>query len=220
MKIITTLVKTFVGGTVAAAMLTASAISVQAQDLEPISPIALFHNGWNDTKLRENGQEENYEAFLAQNFYGALAMSKDGYSYWYAGFHDIETARTAVIAWCEDDSPPEGIPCTIAAYLVPSEVPEGFIHGLSATAEVEFDEFMSFGDQKAYAISPNGAYAFTWDYGSKAEAEREAINLCNESAQAKSDWVIGQSASCVLFDYLSATGQTSTEQLLQRPNKK
>ncbi len=217
--------RNFFSNTIAAGLSVAFVASVgfgQAANAEVISPLALYQNGWNAASVAEKNQDENYADFLSQSFYGAFAMSKDGYSYWYAGFHDLDTARTAVLAWCEDDSPAEGRPCEIAAYLVPSYIPEGFISGLSAPAIGELEEFMGYGGEKSFAISANGAYAYTWDYGTAREADNEAISLCNESAEEKVDWMIGQSAGCILFDYIGATATepTAGEQLLQRPTKK
>ena len=192
-----------------------------AQDAEVIPPKPLFQNGWTEATIVSD-QGDNYYDFLDQNFYGAFAMTADGYSYWYAGFHDLESARIATLAWCEDDSPAEGLPCELAAYLIPSEVPDDFVQGLGAAAQEEFKEFMTYGNEKAFALSANGSYAYTWDYGNSFEAGREAIKLCNESAENKADWVIGQSAGCVLYDYrdLVGGGGGSSEQLLQRPTKK
>ena len=198
------------------------AVPAFAQDEEVIPPLPLFVNGYTEASMYDGGQGDNYNDFLSQQFYGALAMSKDGYSYWYAGFHDMEAARVAVLAWCEDDSPAEGLPCELAAYLVPAYIPDGFVHGLSASAINEFNEFMTYGSEKSFAVSANGAYSYTWDYGSSFEADREAINLCNESAQGKSDWVIGQSHGCTLYDFRGASADVDSggDQLLQRPTKK
>ena len=193
---------------------------VLAQEADVIAPLPLFQNGWTEATVVAD-QGDNYLDFLDQKFYGAFAMTADGYSYWYAGFHDLESARIATLAWCEDDSPAEGLPCEIAAFLVPAEIPEGFVQGLSATAHEEFKEFMTYGSEKSFAVSANGSYAYTWDYGSSFEADREAIKLCNESAEEKADWVIGQPAGCVLYDFRDVVGGGgSSEQLLQRPTKK
>ena len=202
------------------ALFVAKPVLAQDDDAYVIAPIPLFQNGWTESSIAAS-QGDNYSDFLNQKFYGVFAMTSDGYSYWYAGFHDLETARTATLAWCEDDSPAEGLPCEIAAYLVPAETPEGFVQGLSATAIGEFNEFMTYDDEKAFAVSANGSYAYTWEYGSTFEAGREAIKLCNESAENKADWVIGQSAGCVLFDYRDMVGGGgASEQQLQRPTKK
>lgn len=179
-------------------VLSIGTIAASAQGVE-----ILLQNGYTVDQIHEDGHGEYFEEFIDQKFYGVFTVNEEGYSYWYAGFHDLESARNGALEWCATDVP-AGVPsCEVAAYLVPASIGDGFVSGLSEAALEEYIEFLTYGAAKSFAVSPNGAYAYTWDYETQRSADQNALKICNESAEEKSDWEIGQSHDCVLFSGFS-----------------
>lgn len=171
-----------------------------AQDDDPNPPAIVFQNGYNFNWLVGQDKTDHFEEFVDQAFYGAFVANDDGDSYWYSGFHNLETARTATLAWCARDKSTGSSDCELIAYLIPKNVGADFVSGLSNTAIEEYNEYLTYGTYRAFALSANGAYAYAWDHLSQSDANAAAIEICDESAESKSEWEIGQSYSCALFN--------------------
>lgn len=170
-----------------------------AQDVDPYPAAIIFQSGYGYGWLAAQEKAEHFADFAEQPFYGAFVANEDGDSYWYSGFHNMETVRTAALAWCEIDRSAGSDPCELIAYLAPQYVDDNFVSGLSNTAIVEYTEYLEYGTSRAFAVSPNGAYAYAWDHVNQQDADEAALEICNDSAQGKSEWELGQSHACVIF---------------------
>ncbi len=173
-----------------------AATPVAAQQL-PVSII--YQNGYDAGWIEDAGQAEHFQDFMDESYYGAFVIGDDNYSYWYAGFHELETARNAALSWCESENPRNGDPCHVAAFLVPTNIPENFVSNLSEGAVDEYLEYLTYGDYKAFAVSPNGAYAYTWNYETQELADINALDLCEETASDSYGWEIGMSHECYIY---------------------
>lgn len=181
-----------------AAILVISASAIRAQSNDSNSTV-IFQNGYTYDWLIDHDKLDHFEEFATQEFYSAFVANDDGDSFWYSGFHNLETARMSALAWCDVDKVEGAEACELVAYLVPTNIDGDFVSGLSKTAIEEYNEFLTYDSFSAFAISANGSYAYAWEHASQSNANNDALEVCNGSADDKADWETGQSRECVLF---------------------
>ncbi len=181
-----------------AATLMISVSASRAQSNEENSTV-IFQNGYSYEWLIDHDKTDHFEEFASQEFYAAFVANEDGDSFWYSGFHNLETARISSLAWCDVDKVDGAEACELVAYLIPTNIGEDFVSGLSKSAIEEYAEFQTYETFRAFALSANGAYAYAWEHASQSNANIGALEVCNESAEDKADWITGQSRDCVLF---------------------
>ncbi len=115
-------------------------------------------------------------------YYGVVAASGLDYGWWADNFHNIEDARAHVLEWCNMDVPESEKPCEIVAEIIPHDSIVDLVEGISADGYLGYTEYLAEGRSKAFAISPNGAWGYAFNYDNPFEATAEAIATCNEYA--------------------------------------
>lgn len=131
-------------------------------------------------------------------YFGAFAITKDFGWGWVTGANSLEAAREIAIEECLK----HGDACLIYAEIVPPgyQPPAPGIITLAPEAmEYYSNPDPSWGRYRAMAVSEDGAYSITWNYGTAAEAEAAALADC--TANLISDLPNLRNMPCVLLPF-------------------
>jgi hypothetical protein len=132
-------------------------------------------------------------------FYGAIAVSGSQYGWWADNFHTPEMARAHVLDWCNMDLPDSEPRCEIIAEIHPDDSVVDLIEGLSADGQLGYDEYLRQGTFKAFALSPNGAWGYSYDYPNALEATNGALETCDGYASEETN-PTSVDSTCYVFD--------------------
>lgn len=156
---------------------------MQVQFTEPVRRVVTYPpngvvNQLSGLPLPEDVQAAYDAEFLSgSTYFGAFAVAKD-FSYGYAtGINSPQAAREIALAECQQFADR----CLVYAEIVP----EGFLPlgpgevTMSAEAAGYYlNPNPAWGDFRAMAISEDGAYSVTWNYGTRDQAAAAALADC------------------------------------------